>query len=160
MGRGSSPQKARPRRDSNDPRNMKPLQGTASGDLGRWPDLDQRGSINVDPDVRIETGRSSAAYLLTGYGRSSRPRIYGDRVRGVSPKPASTRLREPDGGDRPLSMVASDRDSQAVQFVKPNVVHCPGLSIGEDHGLADKLGLGLLELAQDRGCTDAQSWHG
>jgi hypothetical protein len=45
----------------------------------------------------------------------------------------------------------ADRDSQAVKFVKPNFLHLPGHSIGEDYGLADKLGLSLLELAEDRG---------
>ncbi len=44
--------------------------------------------------------------------------------------------------------MASDRNSQAVHFVKPNALHRPGLSVGEDHGLADKLSLGLLELAE------------
>ena len=57
-------------------------------------------------------------------------------------------------------MVAPDRDSQAMYFVKPNALDCTGLSIGEDHGLADKLSLGLLELAEDRGRTDFRSWHG
>jgi len=35
-------------------------------------------------------------------------------------------------------------------FVKPNVLDRPGLSIGEDHGLADQLSLGLLKRAEDR----------
>jgi hypothetical protein len=61
--------------------------------------------------------------------------------------------------DRPLPVVASDRDPQAVHFVKPNALHRTGLSIGQDHGLADKLSLGLLELAEDRGRTDFRSWH-
>jgi hypothetical protein len=55
--------------------------------------------------------------------------------------------------------VALDRDSQAVKLVQPNFLHRPGHSIGEDYGLADKLGLGLLELAEDRGRTDHHSWH-
>jgi hypothetical protein len=38
--------------------------------------------------------------------------------------------------------VASDRDSQAVHIVQPNAFHCTGLSVGEDHGFADKLDLG------------------
>jgi hypothetical protein len=71
----------------------------------------------------------------------------------------SARLRELDGRDRPLPIVASDRDSQAIHFVKPNVLHRSGLSIGEDHRLADKLDLGLLELAEDRGCTNLHNWH-
>ena len=40
-----------------------------------------------------------------------------------------------------------------MQFVKPNALHRPGLAVGEDHGFADKLGLGLLESAEDRGRT-------
>jgi hypothetical protein len=64
-------------------------------------------------------------------------------------------LRELDGGDRPLSIVAADRNSQAVQFVKRNPLHGPGLSVREDYGLAHKLPLGLLELAEDRGLASA-----
>jgi hypothetical protein len=67
-------------------------------------------------------------------------------------------LRELDGGDRPLSIVSSDRNSQAVPFVKQNRLHGPGLSVREDYGLADKLGLGLLKLAEDRGRT-LPNWH-
>ena len=73
-------------------------------------------------------------------------------------------LRELDGGDRPLPIVSSDRNSQAVPFVKQNRLHGPGLSVREDYGLADKLGLGLLKLAEDRGRTPSQlafrcSWN-
>jgi hypothetical protein len=37
-----------------------------------------------------------------------------------------------------------------VHLVKPNVFYCPGLSIGEYYGLADKLKLSLIECADDR----------
>jgi hypothetical protein len=37
-----------------------------------------------------------------------------------------------------------------MQFVKPNVLHRPGPAVSEDHGFADKLGLGLLERVEDR----------
>jgi hypothetical protein len=47
-----------------------------------------------------------------------------------------------------------------MQFVKPNLLHRPGRSVGEDHGFADKLSLGLLEHAEDRGRTDLRRWHG
>jgi hypothetical protein len=116
----------------------KQLHGTVSGDPG--PAVVQirtggtrchRGSINVD----------------------SRRRIFW-RVRGASLKPVSTRLREPDGGDRPLSIVASDGDSQAVHLIEPKVLHGSSLSIGKYDSLADKLSPGLLELAKDRGCSD------
>jgi len=86
----------------------------------------------------------------------------GDQKR-VNTKPALSgdlALGKFDGRDRPLAIVAPDRDSKAVQFVKPNVFHRPGLPIGEDHGFADKLGLGLLERAEDRGRADLRSWHG
>jgi hypothetical protein len=39
-----------------------------------------------------------------------------------------------------------------VHFVQP--LHRTGLSVAEDHGFADKLGLGLFELAEDRGRAD------
>jgi hypothetical protein len=44
-----------------------------------------------------------------------------------------------------------------VHFVKPNALHRTGLSVGEDHGFADKLGMGLFELAEDRGRADIRS---
>jgi len=53
-------------------------------------------------------------------------------------------LRKFNGGDRPLAIVTPDRDSQTVMLVKPNPLHRPGLSIGEDYGLTDKLSLGLI----------------
>jgi hypothetical protein len=72
----------------------------------------------------------------------------------------SVRLREFDGRDRPLPIMAPDSDSQTVKLVKPNPLHRTGLSIREDHGLADKLGLGLLELRENRGRANFRSWHG
>jgi hypothetical protein len=59
----------------------------------------------------------------------------------------SVRLRELDGRDRPLPIMASDRDSQPMHFVQPNALDSSGLSVGEDHRLVDQLDLGLLELA-------------
>jgi hypothetical protein len=56
-------------------------------------------------------------------------------------------------------MMASDRYSQAMHFVEPNFLYGTGFSVGEDDGFADKLTLGLLELAEDRGRTDLRSWH-
>jgi hypothetical protein len=55
--------------------------------------------------------------------------------------------------------VASDRDSQAVHFVEPNALDRTGLSVGENDGSADKLGLSLFELTEDRGRADFCSWH-
>ena len=53
-----------------------------------------------------------------------------------------------------------DRNSEAVQFVEPNALDRPGLPIGEDSGLVDKIGLGLLELTEDFGRADLYRWHG
>ena len=55
--------------------------------------------------------------------------------------------------------MAPDGDSKAMHFVEPNVLHRSGLSVGEDHCLADKLDLGLLELAKHRRCPDLHRWH-
>jgi hypothetical protein len=69
-------------------------------------------------------------------------------------------LYEFDGRDRPLSIVSPDRDSQTVQFVKPNVLHRSGLAVSENHGLADELRLGLLECAENHRRTELYRWHG
>jgi hypothetical protein len=74
--------------------------------------------------------------------------------------PVSARLRELDGGDRPLTIVSSDRDSQTVRFIEPNVLHRPGFAIGEDYGLADKFSLRLLEHVEDRGHSEVYRGHG
>ena len=46
--------------------------------------------------------------------------------------------------------MAFDRDSQAVGIVKPNGLHRPRPSVGEDHGLTDKPRIRLLERVEDR----------
>jgi hypothetical protein len=74
--------------------------------------------------------------------------------------PVSARLRELDGGDRPLTIVSSDRDSQTVQFIEPDVLHRPGFAVGENHGLADKFSLRLLEHVEDRGHSELHRGHG
>src|SRR3984893_19437449 len=56
-------------------------------------------------------------------------------------------------------MLAWHRDSQAVYFVEPTALHRTGLSVVEDDGFADKLGLSLFELTEDGGCADLCSWH-
>jgi hypothetical protein len=55
-----------------------------------------------------------------------------------------------DGRDGPLAIMARDRNSQTVHLVEPNVLYRTGLAIGEDHGLADKLRLSLIECTDDR----------
>ncbi len=40
-----------------------------------------------------------------------------------------------------------------MYFVEPNALNRTGLAVGKDHGLADKLSLGSLELAENRACA-------
>jgi len=68
-------------------------------------------------------------------------------------------LCEFDGRDGPFAIVASDRGSQPVHFIQPKALHRTGFSVGEDHGFADKLGLGMFKLNKDRGRMDLRSWH-
>jgi hypothetical protein len=53
--------------------------------------------------------------------------------------------------------VAFDRDSQAVDIVKPDGLYRPRLSVGEDYRLTDKLRVGLLERVEDRQRTTLHS---
>jgi hypothetical protein len=46
-----------------------------------------------------------------------------------------------------------------VDFVKPDGFHRPRLSVGEDHSLADKLRVGLIEGVEDRQRTMLHSGH-
>jgi hypothetical protein len=46
-----------------------------------------------------------------------------------------------------------------MNFVKANALNRTGLAVGKDHGLADKPGLGSLELTEDRACVLLHGWH-
>jgi hypothetical protein len=46
--------------------------------------------------------------------------------------------------------MAPDGNSQAVVLVERDDFNRPRLSVAEDHGLADKVGLGPMERAEDR----------
>ena len=59
-------------------------------------------------------------------------------------------LHEFDRRDRPLPIVAPDRDTQTVKLVEPNVLYCPGLSIHKDYGLAYELRPGFFKRTKDR----------
>jgi len=72
--------------------------------------------------------------------------------------PVST-LREFDCRDRPLAFVTSDRNSQTMKFIKPNLVYRPGLSIGQNHGFADKLCLSFVEFGEDVARSRFGDWH-
>jgi hypothetical protein len=69
-------------------------------------------------------------------------------------------LCEFDGGDGPLAVMAPDRDSQAVQFIEPDILHRARLAIGEHDRPADKLGARFFECAQDGPGTELHTWHG
>jgi hypothetical protein len=53
-------------------------------------------------------------------------------------------------GDRPVASVTSDGNSETVEFIKPEPVHCSSLPISQNHGLANKLGLSLFEFDKNR----------
>jgi hypothetical protein len=111
------------------------------------------------PAVRGDPSLTCGRIFLVGAARYDHQRI----TPSVLPPPeraASVRLREFDGRDGPLPIVAPDRDSQAVHFVKQDALHRAGLSVGEDHGFAEELGLGLLQLAEDHSGARLHSWHG
>ena len=36
-----------------------------------------------------------------------------------------------------------------MEFIEPNLVHSPGLSVGQDDGFADQLGLSLIEFGEN-----------
>jgi hypothetical protein len=71
----------------------------------------------------------------------------------------SGRLSEFDRRDGPVPFVSSDRDAQAMYFIEPNAINRTGLAVGKDHGIADKLSLGSLELAEDGACAFFHGSH-
>jgi hypothetical protein len=46
--------------------------------------------------------------------------------------------------------VTSDGYSQTVEFVEPDVVHSACFAIAQDNGSADKLGVSLIKLGDNR----------
>jgi hypothetical protein len=52
--------------------------------------------------------------------------------------------------DRPPAFVTLDGKSQAVKFIEPKPVHCPSLSVSQNDGFADKLGLSPVKFSKDR----------
>jgi hypothetical protein len=56
--------------------------------------------------------------------------------------------------------VAANRNPQAVEFIEPDIIDRTGLSIGEDHGLSDQIGLRLLQSGENRGCAVLDSGQG
>ena len=74
-----------------------------------------------------------------------------------APRSDSARLRELDGCDGPFPMMATNRYSKAMHFVEPNFLHGAGFSVGKDHGFADELSLGMLQLGKDCGRSNLRS---
>ena len=56
--------------------------------------------------------------------------------------------------------MAFDGNSQTVEFIKPNVFLCPGLSIILDNGFDNKLCLRLFEFGKDNGRLSFGGLHG
>jgi hypothetical protein len=46
-----------------------------------------------------------------------------------------------------------------MEFIKPNLVYSPGLSVGQDDGFANKLGLSFIEFGEDRARSRVGAWH-
>jgi hypothetical protein len=56
--------------------------------------------------------------------------------------------------------VTLERNSQTVQFVKPNPVYGPGLAVSQNNGFPDKLGLRLIEFGKNGGRSCVGCSHG
>ena len=55
---------------------------------------------------------------------------------------------------RPIALLASDRNSEAVEFIKPKPVHGPSLSVSQYHRFANKLGSSPFEF--DKNCAGSR----
>ena len=76
------------------------------------------------------------------------------------PPRASLLFRKFYCGDRPVALMASDRNSETVEFIEPNPVHRSSLSVSQNHGFANKLGLSPFEFDKDRAGSRFSGWHG
>lgn len=47
-----------------------------------------------------------------------------------------------------------------MRFIEPEVVHCPGLSVRQDDGLANKFIMRLIEFGKNRRGSCFGGWHG
>ena len=57
-------------------------------------------------------------------------------------------------GDGPIAFLAFDRNSEAVEFIKPKPVHDPSLSVSQYHRFANKLGSSPFE--RDKNCAGSR----
>jgi hypothetical protein len=46
-----------------------------------------------------------------------------------------------------------------MEFIKPNLVYSPGLSVGQDDRFANKLGLSFIEFGEDCARFRFDVWH-
>src|SRR4029077_4306103 len=76
------------------------------------------------------------------------------------PPRASLLLRKFYCGDRPVALMASDRNSETVEFIEPKPVPRSSLSVSQKHGFANKLGLSPFEFDKDRAGSRFSGWHG
>jgi len=61
--------------------------------------------------------------------------------------------------DRPHALVTSDGNLQSMEFIKPDLVYSPGLSVGQNDGFANKLGLSPIEFGEDCARSLVGEWH-
>src|SRR4029077_4191266 len=81
------------------------------------------------------------------------------RLLRVLPR-ASLLLRKFYCGDRPVAIMASDRNSETVEFIEPKPVDRSSLSVSQNHGFANRLGLSPFEFDKDRAGSRFSGWHG
>jgi len=46
-----------------------------------------------------------------------------------------------------------------MEFIKPDLVYAPGLSVGQNDGFANKLGLGFIQFGEDCARSRFGAWH-
>jgi hypothetical protein len=56
--------------------------------------------------------------------------------------------------------MASNRNSETVEFIEKKPVHHSSLSVSQKHGFANKLGLSPFEFDKDRAGSRFSCWHG
>src|SRR6185295_14400190 len=64
------------------------------------------------------------------------------------------------GRDWPVALMASNRNSETVEFIEKKPVHHSSLSVSQKHGFANKLGLSPFEFDKDRAGSRFSGWHG
>jgi hypothetical protein len=55
--------------------------------------------------------------------------------------------------------MASNRNPQSMEFIKPKLIDSPGLSISQDDGFANEIRLSFVEFGKDCARSLFGSWH-